>query len=264
VKNIIRRNLFNKKKIARKRSVKMARWKMIVVLLIVSVCSTALLGNQQCDKDKAAACGIANEQIGTAPPDRAIVLFDGKDYSNWVSRDGNDVKWNIVEGAMEVAPGTGSIYTKREFGDFRLHIEFKVPLMGPKYKGEHRGNSGVYLQDRYEVQILDSYGKEPGVGDCGAIYGVKPPDRNACKPAEQWQSFDIIFRAARFEGEGNNAKKVENARVTILQNGVVIQNNYQIPEKSRGGRDETPAPGPIMLQDHRNKMQFRNIWIVLL
>lgn len=240
----------------------MAKCKVVVVLLAVLVCSAILTGCQPCDKNKVVTCRIAREQIGVAPPKGAVVLFDGKDYSQWLGRGDKEVEWNIVNGAMEVKPRTGSIYTKQELGDFRLHIEFKVPLMGPKYKGEKRGNSGVYLQDRYEVQILDSFGKVPGVGDCGAIYGVKPPDRNASKEAEQWQSFDVFFRAARFEGEGENAKKVENARVTILQNGVVIQNNFELPKECRGGRKETPEPGPIMLQDHRNKMQFRNIWVV--
>ena len=201
-------------------------------------------------------------QIGISVPAEAVVLFDGKDFSNWVGKDGNAVRWEIVDGAMKVKPGTGSITTKQAFGDFRLHIEFNVPVMGPEFTGEKRGNSGVYLQNCYEIQILDSYGKVPGVGDCGAIYNFKPPDKNACKEAGQWQSYDIFFRSARFEGQGENLKKVENARVTVLQNDVVIHSNIEVPKKSGGGREETPAPGPIMLQDHRNKMQFRNIWIV--
>lgn len=232
------------------------------VLVAVLICLLIVTSCQDGEKDKAVVDRLAKERICISPPGGAVVLFDGTDYSQWLGRGDKEVQWNIVDGAMEVVPRTGSISSKQEFSDFRLHIEFKVPLMGPEYKGEKRGNSGVYLQYRYEVQILDSFGKEPGVGDCGAIYGVKPPDRNASKKAEQWQSFDVFFRAARFEGEGENLKKVENARVTVLHNGVVIHNNIELPEGSRGGRKETPEPGPIMLQDHRNEMQFRNIWIV--
>jgi hypothetical protein len=128
--------------------------------------------------------------------------------------------------------------------------------------GQGRGNSGVFLQGRYEIQVLDSYGiaAEPGKGDCGALYNHAAPLVNACLPPEQWQSYDVVFRAPRFEGRGN---KTENARVTVFQNNTVIHNNLEIPKQTGGALDENyAAPGPILLQDHHNRVRFRNVWIV--
>jgi len=194
-----------------------------------------------------------------------IVLFDGSDLAQWTHTDGQPVRWKLVNGAMEVVPGTGSTISKRQFQDFKLHVEFKVPVLPPLAEGQdrgNRGNSGVYLQRRYEVQILDSYGVEPESWDCGALYRVKVPDRNASKPAGEWQEYDVAFRAARFEGEGADAKKVENARVTVLHNGVLIHDGVELSDKTGAGQPEGPEPGPILLQDHGNAVQFRNIWIV--
>jgi len=161
-------------------------------------------------------------------------------------------------------PGTGSIVTKREFRDFQLHVEFKTPQLPPDVRGQARGNSGVYLQRRYEVQILDSFGLPPGNNECGALYRVRAPDKNVCKQPGQWQTFDIAFHAARFEGDGKNATKVKNARITVRQNGVLIHDDVEIPNKTGAGRPEGPEPGPILLQDHRNEVEFGNIWIVSL
>jgi hypothetical protein len=191
-----------------------------------------------------------------------IILFDGKDFSQWTDENGKPVRWEMADGAMKIVPKTGSIITKQNFQDFKLHIEFKIPQLPSDVKGQGRGNSGVYLQRRYEVQILDSSGQEPTNNGCGSLYKLKAPDKNVCKQQGEWQSYDITFRAARFEGEGENPKKVENARISVSHNGVLIHNNVELQNKTGAGRPEGPEPAPILLQEHGNEVWFRNIWIV--
>ncbi len=194
-----------------------------------------------------------------ARPAGATALFDGTDpeLSLWQRDGGGEIGWQIADDVMQVTPDSGSIVTKQSYGDFMLHLEFKTPNM-PQAQGQGRGNSGVYVQRRYEVQVLDSYGLEPQKNDCGAIYQIKAPDVNACKKPEEWQTYDILFRAARFEGD----KKSMDARITVYQNGVLIHDDVAIPNKTGAGRPEGPEPGPILLQDHGNRVSFRNIWIV--
>lgn len=209
-------------------------------------------------------------KVEPAIPDEAIVLFDGTDFSHWAHANGQPVKWQIVDGAMrdpalreaKIVPGSGSIVTKQEFRDFKLHVEFKTPQLAANVKGQARGNSGVYLQRRYEIQILDSFGLPPKDNECGSLYTVKAPDKNVCKQPGEWQSYDITFHAARFEGQGKNAKKVKNARITVWQNGVLIHSDVEIPNKTGAGQPEGPEPGPILLQEHGSEVMFRNIRIV--
>jgi hypothetical protein len=192
-----------------------------------------------------------------------IVLFSGKAEelaSHWVQR-GSDKPgaWKLVGDAIQ-AQG-GDLATKQDFSDFYLHLEFKVPYM-PDAHGQERGNSGVGLLGRYEIQILDSYGiKEPGSGDCGAVYDQVGPLFNACKPPREWQTYDIMFRAPRFA----DGKKTEDARVTVLQNGILVQNNQDITRMTGiqfdQYKEEAPS-GPIFLQDHGTPIEFRNVWIV--
>jgi hypothetical protein len=194
------------------------------------------------------------------PPDGAVVLFDGKSLDGWVTlKDRSKPEWKLVDdGAMEVHGG--NIITEKTFdGHFKLHVEFRVPYM-PKATGQARGNSGVYVQGRYEVQVLDSYGLESKDNDCGAIYEVSAPLVNACKAPTVWQSYDIDFRAPKCE----NGKKVDPARMTVYQNGVKIQDDVKIPvDNTRAGAGGDPCqPGPIMLQDHGNPIQFRNVWLL--
>ena len=193
------------------------------------------------------------------PRDTAVVLFDGKDLSNWTKLDGEAPAWEIADGAMTVTAGGGDIVTRERFIDFLLHLEFMTPDM-PDATGQAKGNSGVFLQGRYEIQVLDSYGIDvPGKGDCGAIYNQFASLVNACKPPLEWQTYDVIFRAARV-GESGGIE--ENARVTVLQNGTVIQNNVQLLGATGGPTDEDAAePGPLRLQDHGNPVKYRNIWI---
>lgn len=194
-----------------------------------------------------------------SPTKYAKVLFDGKDLSNWLAKRGGPAAWKVKDGYMEVVPGSGDICTKDGFGDFQLHVEFWLPLMADA-RGQDRANSGVYLQGRYEVQVLDSYGLQSQDNDCGAIYKLSAPLRNANKKPERWQTYDIAFRAARVDAGG--AVK-EMARVTVFHNGVMIQNNLELPRSSAGGLDADVAkPGPILLQDHGNLVRYRNIWIM--
>jgi len=196
----------------------------------------------------------------TPPPDGAVVLFDGKSLDGWIHRDGKKpAHWKIVDGAMQVEKG-GDIISKEKFdGHFVLHLEFRVPYE-PQAKGQGRGNSGVYVQGRYEVQILDSYGLKPGMGDCGAIYGIAVPKVNACKAPTVWQSYDIEFAAPKFE----NGKKVAAGRMTVIHNGIKIHDNVEITKDvtTSGIASDPSTPGPILLQDHGHPVQYRNIWIV--
>src|SRR6266699_3804697 len=152
--------------------------------------------------------------------------LDDKDFSKWVKTNGKDeVKWTLRDGIMEGVKGHGDIITKEKFGGkFKLHVEFRVPYE-PGGSGQGRGNSGVYLQGRYEVQVLDSYGLKSGKNDCGAIYGVAAPTENVCKAPTVWQTFDIEFTSPKCE----NGKKSEPARMTVYHNVVKIHDNVEIP-----------------------------------
>jgi rubredoxin len=196
------------------------------------------------------------------PPHGAIVLFDGTNLDGWVQRkDGKSpAAWKLVEGGAVEVNGTGDIITKEKFGgSFKLHVEFRVPYL-PKAKGQARGNSGVYVQGRYEVQILDSYGLESKNDDCGAIYEVAAPKVNACKAPTVWQSYDIEFTSPVCK----DGKKVERARITVHHNGVLIHDKVAITkDNTRAGMGgDVCTPGPILLQDHGNPVQFRNVWLL--
>lgn len=196
----------------------------------------------------------------TPAPEGAIVLFDGKSLKNWTPRGGKgEAKWKLVDGgAME--GNKGDIHTTQSFGgNFKLHVEFRVPYE-PGKAGQGRGNSGVYVQGRYEVQVLDSYGLKSGKNDCGSIYGIAAPSVNACKAPTVWQSYDIEFTAPVFEG----GKKVKSARMTVYHNGIKIHDDVEIKiDNTTAGMGGPPEkPGPIMLQDHGHPVQYRNIWLM--
>ncbi len=208
-------------------------------------------------------CGMANKiLLPSKPPKNAIVLFDGTDFSHWKAERDGDIKWTLEDGVMTVVPKSGSIVTKRDFRDFRLHLEFNVPERPPRYTGQARGNSGIYIQKRYEVQILDSYGLEPTFDGCGSLYRARTPDINACKKPGTWQTYDIIFREPGWHDTERGPEKTENMRITVWLNGTLIHDNVEIANKTGMGRPEAPEPGPIKLQDHGNPVKFRNIWIV--
>ncbi|HVF92659.1 MAG TPA: DUF1080 domain-containing protein [Blastocatellia bacterium] len=203
--------------------------------------------------------GTANSD----PPSDAVVLFNGSDLSKWRSvKDGGDARWQIKDGYMEVAPGTGDIATREGFGDCQLHIEWAAPSV-VKGEDQGRGNSGVFLMERYEVQVLDSYNNVTYYhGQAGAIYKQYAPLVNASRKPGEWQAYDIIFKAPKFDEQG---KVTERARITVLHNGVLIQNNVEIHGNT--WHDKPPlylAHGPkasVQLQDHGDLVRFRNVWI---
>jgi hypothetical protein len=185
--------------------------------------------------------------LGAKPPAGAVVLFDGSNTDEWNGAHLDDRKL--------VQAGTTS---KRKFQNFTLHAEFLLPFK-PLGRGQDRGNSGVYLQDRYEVQVLDSFGLKGENNECGSIYSKLKPSVNMCLPPLVWQTYDIDFEAAKFDPDG---KKTKNAVATVKHNGVTIHDKAQINGSTPSGRPEAPAPGPIQLQGHGNPVFYRNIWLV--
>jgi hypothetical protein len=192
-------------------------------------------------------------------PRNAIVLFDGEDLSKWRDKNGEPVKWKVVDEVIEVVPRTGDIWTRDVFEDCKLHVEFRTPIPAEGDTGQHRGNSGVILMDRYEVQVLESFGLQPSKGDCGALYSIAPPSKNMARQPMEWQTYDITFRAPRHDSSG---KKTENGRLTLIWNGTKVHDNIEVPSPTRDHKaPEPPGPQPIRLQDHGFAVQYRNIWI---
>ncbi len=197
--------------------------------------------------------------VAMTRPEDAVVLFDGKDLSKWTGRGGK-ASWKLQDGYMEVN-GTGEIATRDKFGDFQLHLEWAAPEQ-VKGKSQGRGNSGVFLCGRYEVQVLDSFeNKSYADGQAAALYGQHPPLANACRGPGEWQTYDIVFRAPRFDDEG---KVSSPATVTVIHNGIVVQNNRSFIGGTTHRRVATYSKhgdGPIKLQDHGNPVRYRNIWV---
>ena len=188
-----------------------------------------------------------------------VVLFSGQDLSLWKSRNGGgDAPWTVMDGAFIVVPNSGDIATRESFGDIQLHVEFWIPKTPVTNDEQNRGNSGVYLQGRYEVQVLDSY-MHPldGANDCGAIYELKNADVNASLPAENWQTYEITFRAPRWSGQ----TKTENAKISVIWNGQQAQKDVEVPAPTKLGDAEAPGDAPLRLQDHGHPVRYRNIWL---
>jgi hypothetical protein len=199
------------------------------------------------------------------PPSDAILLFGGKDVGQWEYKDGREAAWPIVDGLLTCKSGTGNLYSKRKFGSAQIHLEFAVPLM-PNAHGQARANSGVYLQGRYEIQILDSFNNPTYAnGSAGALYGQYAPLVNVSRPPKEWQSYDIVFHAPKC---GPDRQLAIPGTVTVLYNGVLVQDNATIRDRTTSS-DNTDVceDGPLMLQDHYHPdvketfMQFRNIWV---
>jgi hypothetical protein len=192
------------------------------------------------------------------PPSDAIVLFDGKDLSQWKGVSGGEAKWKVANGVAEVN-GTGNIVTKEQFGNVQVHVEWASPS-DVKGEGQGRGNSGVYLQGRYEIQVLDSYqNKTYFNGQAGALYGQAAPLVNACRKPGEWQSYDIIFHPPQQSPDGRQ----EAGSVTVLHNGVLAQDHVAVSGQSTTAAafQGIATSGPLMLQDHGNAVRYRNIWI---
>jgi hypothetical protein len=198
--------------------------------------------------------------LGQPAPDGATVLFNGENMDAWDGTTG----WELTpDGALMVTPAGKYLISKQAFRDLTLHIEFRTPFM-PTARGQQRGNSGVFLYDVYEVQVLDSYGLPGYYDECGALYKLSAPRVNACLPPGAWQTYDIDFRAPRFDANG---ALTENARITVRHNGVLIQDDVEliyITDWKEKDRLRTPpaTPGPVKMQGHNNYVQFRNIWVI--
>lgn len=196
-------------------------------------------------------------------PGDAIVLFDGSDLSQWRDGNGNPAAWRVEKGAMVVRPGEGDIYTVQTFGDCQLHLEWVVPEnIESESSGQSRGNSGVFLMGKYEVQILDSYENSAHpAGQAGAVYSQSPPLVNACRAPGKWQTYDIVFRRPHFKGK----ELTKAATVTVLHNGVLVQDQFEIEGttylEQKGIYEAHPPQLPLRLQDHGTPVRFRNIWI---
>ncbi len=225
---------------------------VLLVLSLLAVVQSALAG------DPGTTRGIID--IGKAERPADAVTLVGPDGYTLVPEGAAPTKWVFADGILTASPAWDSVLTKETYQDFRMHVEFNVNEVKDPKGPEADGNSGIYIQNRYEIQILNSFGVAAAdykPSYCGSIYRRKKPDRLVCKKAGEWQTFDIVFRAARFDGE----KKTENARITVYQNGALIHDDYSIPGKTGAGEKEGPEPRPIKLQGHHNPVRFRNVWI---
>jgi len=196
------------------------------------------------------------------PPSDAIVLFDGHDLAQWRMRDGGPAQWKVADGYFEVVPKTGQLYTRAAFGDCQLHVEFAEPA--PAHgEDQDRGNSGVFLHDLYEVQVLDSF-QNPTYADgqAAAIYGQFPPLVNVARSPGEWQSYDIVFHGPRFDASGNLTRR---ARMTVFHNGVLVQDEVELSGPTAHQRRPPYVAGPerlpLSLQDHGSAVRYRNIWV---
>ncbi len=203
---------------------------------------------------------FSTQQAPGAPPADAVILFDGTDLSGWERRDGGEAGWKVEDGYMEVVPGTGYIRSKQQFGDCHLHVEFRCP---DEIKGESqgRGNSGVFLMGQYEIQVLDGHDNPTYAdGTTGAIYGQYPPLANACRKPGEWNVYDIIWEAPRFEGDD----LARPAYVTVILNGIVLHHHRELrgvtSHKVVTEYEPHGSVGPLDLQDHGDLVRFRNIW----
>lgn len=196
------------------------------------------------------------------PTADAVVLFDGESFAGWESVEAGSKGWTVADGVLTVTPGTGDIRTKQQFGDVQLHVEWRIPELPAEKTGQDRGNSGVFLQERYEIQVLDSLqNRTYSNGQAGAIYKQHVPQVNASRPAGQWQSYDIVFIAPRFASDGSLRSP---ARMTVFHNGVLIHHDVPLA----GGTTYRGKPsysahgdGALRLQDHGHPVSFRNIWL---
>lgn len=203
----------------------------------------------------------STEDMPGKPPSDAVVLFDGTSLAAWRTENGEPAKWKVENGYMEVVPGAGDIWTRQNFGDSQLHVEFRTPSP-PKGDSQARGNSGVLLYGIYEIQVLDSYNNLTYAdGQASAVYGQSPPLVNASRPPGEWQVYDIVYTSPRFK----DGKVEVPGYVTVFHNGVITQNHTQL----LGATGHRTLPrlvvhdpkGPIRLQDHHNPTRYRNIWI---
>lgn len=235
--------------------------KIIVFGLFISLAVYSQWTPQQTEWYYPVPAKVVTDKTHGTPPSDAIVLFDGTDLSKWTNEKQEKPEWTVKGGILSIKPGTGSIKTTEHFGDCQLHIEFRSP--DPEnYNGQDRGNSGIFLMSRYEVQVLDGDNNETYVnGMVGSIYKQSAPLANAYTKNGEWQVYDIYWKAPKFSTGGTLESP---AMITVVLNGVVVQNNYILKGNTPYiGLPEYNAHGrlPLMLQDHGTAVSFRNIWI---
>jgi len=224
---------------------------MVSVIMLISIFTAAYSVPHPMEPQPKVVSALENKV-----PSDAIVLFDGSDLSEWTDTEGKASNWEVSSGAMIV--NKGAVMTRREFGDIQLHLEFATPEI-PTGDGQDRGNSGIYFNGVYEVQVLDSYNNKTYInGQCGAIYENFPPLVNVSRPPGQWQEYDIIFRAPRYNQHGTIIQK---PILTVFHNGVLIQDHVHTGVTPGGLSEGNRAKGPIFLQDHAHPVKYRNIWV---
>jgi len=234
---------------------------MLLAIMVYSISSAQITKPEASEVWKPEPKVVKPGKNDNNAPADAIVLFDGSSIDAWQHSDGSAVKWDVSDGVMTVAKGTGGIFTKDNFGDCQLHLEWRSPSV-IEGEGQGRGNSGVFFQNRYEVQVLDSYNNRTySNGQAGSIYKQHMPLVNAMRPTGEWQTYDIIFKAPIFNKDGI---KTSSGYLTVIHNGVVIQNHSEIKgttEYIGFPKNEAHGDGPIQLQDHSNPVSYRNIWL---
>ena len=236
--------------------------KYLILLLLLPILSVAQITEPEASEVWEPQPRKVSVENDNGIPSDAIVLFDGTNLDHWESRnEGSAVQWEIKDGAMTVVKGTGDIQTKDSFGSCQLHIEWRTPTV-IEGEGQGRGNSGVFFQKRYEVQVLDNYNnKTYANGQAGSIYKQYIPLVNACRPPGEWQKYDIIFEEPLFNTDGI---KIRSGYLTVFHNGVLIQNHSEIlgtTEYIGFPRNDAHGTDKIMLQDHSNPVSYRNIWL---
>lgn len=245
----------------------------MIARIVVCLLAAVLIFGQQAKKTNKRPMDVQPRVVTpgpvgalTSPPSDAVVLFNGRDMDGWLKDDGAAAQCTVESEEMVCASGVGDVHTREQFSDAQIHLEFKVPAM-PEQEGQMKGNSGVYLQDCYELQVLDGYNNPTYAdGTVGSLYGFAPPLVNASRKPEEWQSYDIFFRAPRCDRDG---AVTESGFATVLLNGVMVQQNTKLDRKGAGCRKETMCgPGALRLQDHsgfpnapHTVMKFRNLWL---
>ncbi len=233
--------------------------RVVLVALLTAVCACSQ------SHDDGPQPRVVNPGVPGQAPSDAVVLFDGKDLGHWTTANEGPPKCAVQDGALACKTGSGDLFSKEKFRNAQIHLEFAIPNM-PDQKGQLRGNSGVFLQGQYEIQVLDSYNNPTYAnGSAAALYGQYAPLVNASRPPEQWQTYDIVFHPPQCDASGNITKQ---GTLTLLHNGVLVQDHVEIQKPSPGNSGASVCqPGPIRLQDHSGfpgapvtVMRFRNIW----
>jgi hypothetical protein len=234
------------------------RWMRNLAVAAVGIACLYLIGRAADNPKSSVEPKVVDPGPAGGPPADAIVLFDGKNLSKWRDDKGREAKWTVADGCITVN-GAGNIFTKDEFGDVQLHVEWAAPAE-VKGSGQGRGNSGVYLQGRYEIQVLDSYNNKTYFdGQAGAFYGNSRPLVNPARKPGEWQTYDIIFHAPKPAADG---KSIAPGSLTVLYNGVLVQDHVPVKGSTTAAAFKDAVPkGPLMLQDHGNPVKFRNIWL---